>query len=212
MKHLLNNLSSEEKNSIREQHAGGMKVMTENFSKLINAKSGDVKPLVSEQDEMDDMMINKPGSGENLRSSVRVTVKNLTKGNEETVNGKLYDNNNWDELLYKIEGGEYVSDLSKNQGYAVGVGVNRQNYNEGDSLVVSFTAPVTVTKLNAAGRSKETISRIGITNAGTSETNVMINCRVGEYKWIVAEGKTDKPHPINEGDYISFDFVLSFKK
>ena len=49
MKHLLNNLSEEEKNSIREQHTGGMKVMTENFSKLLNSKLGDSKPLVNEQ-------------------------------------------------------------------------------------------------------------------------------------------------------------------
>jgi hypothetical protein len=49
MKHILNNLSNEEKNSIREQHTGGMKVMTENFSKLLNSKLGDSKPLVSEQ-------------------------------------------------------------------------------------------------------------------------------------------------------------------
>ena len=37
-----------EKNAIREQHAGGIKVMTENFNKLLNSKLGDVKPLVSE--------------------------------------------------------------------------------------------------------------------------------------------------------------------
>jgi hypothetical protein len=49
MKHILNNLSNEEKNSIREQHTGGMNVMTENFSKLLNSKLGDSKPLVSEQ-------------------------------------------------------------------------------------------------------------------------------------------------------------------
>jgi hypothetical protein len=49
MKHILNNLSEEEKNAIREQHAGGMKVITENFSKLLNSKLGDVKPLVNEQ-------------------------------------------------------------------------------------------------------------------------------------------------------------------
>ena len=48
MKHLLNNMSEEEKNTIREQHTGGMKVITENFYKLLNSKLGDVKPLVSE--------------------------------------------------------------------------------------------------------------------------------------------------------------------
>jgi hypothetical protein len=49
MKHLLNDLSEQEKNSIREQHTGGMKVITENFSKLLNSKLGDSKPLVSEK-------------------------------------------------------------------------------------------------------------------------------------------------------------------
>jgi hypothetical protein len=49
MKHILNDMSEQEKNSIREQHTGGMKVMTENFSKLINSKLGDSKPLVNEQ-------------------------------------------------------------------------------------------------------------------------------------------------------------------
>ena len=50
MKHILNNLTEEEKNSIREQHTGGMKVMTENFNKLINSKLGDSKPLVKEEE------------------------------------------------------------------------------------------------------------------------------------------------------------------
>lgn len=49
MKHILNDLTEQEKNSIREQHTGGMKVMTESFSKLLNSKLGDSKPLVSEQ-------------------------------------------------------------------------------------------------------------------------------------------------------------------
>lgn len=49
MKHLLNDMTEKEKNSIREQHTGGMKVMTESFSKLVNSKLGDSKPLVSEQ-------------------------------------------------------------------------------------------------------------------------------------------------------------------
>ena len=42
MKHLLNNLTEEEKNSIREQHEGGMKVMNENFRKMVNKKLGHV--------------------------------------------------------------------------------------------------------------------------------------------------------------------------
>lgn len=49
MKHILNNLTEEEKNSIREQHTGGMKVMTDKFNKLLESKLGDVKPILSEQ-------------------------------------------------------------------------------------------------------------------------------------------------------------------
>ena len=49
MKHILNNISEEEKNAIREQHTGGMKLNTEKFKNLIETKQGDVKPLVSEQ-------------------------------------------------------------------------------------------------------------------------------------------------------------------
>ena len=49
MKHILNDLTEQEKNAIREQHSGGMKVMTEKFSKLINSKLGDSKPLVNEE-------------------------------------------------------------------------------------------------------------------------------------------------------------------
>ena len=45
MKHLLNNLSEEEKNSIREQHTGGKKIVIENFNKLVNSKLGDAKPI-----------------------------------------------------------------------------------------------------------------------------------------------------------------------
>ena len=51
MKHLLNNLSEEEKNNIRQKHKGGLKVTTENFKRLVDTKSGLVKPLVNEQSE-----------------------------------------------------------------------------------------------------------------------------------------------------------------
>ena len=51
MKHLLNNLSDEEKNSIRKQHNGGMSVDTSRFKQLMESTLGDVKPLISEQNE-----------------------------------------------------------------------------------------------------------------------------------------------------------------
>jgi len=53
MKHLLNNLSEQEKNSIREQHEGGMKLDTSRFRTLLENKSGNVKPLVENEEEED---------------------------------------------------------------------------------------------------------------------------------------------------------------
>ncbi len=49
MKHLLNDLSEETKNAIREQHEGGKKIVIENFKKLIETKSGDVKTFLTEK-------------------------------------------------------------------------------------------------------------------------------------------------------------------
>jgi len=48
MKHLLNNLSEEEKNRIREQHEGGMRLAIDNFKKLVETKLGDAKPYLTE--------------------------------------------------------------------------------------------------------------------------------------------------------------------
>jgi hypothetical protein len=50
MKHILNDISKEEKNSILEQHTGGKHLMIENFNNLVNNKLGTVKTLISEDD------------------------------------------------------------------------------------------------------------------------------------------------------------------
>lgn len=52
MKHLLNDLSDEEKNRIREQHSGGKKIIIENFKKLIDTKLGDAKPFLNEGEDV----------------------------------------------------------------------------------------------------------------------------------------------------------------
>jgi hypothetical protein len=62
MKHLLNNMSEEEKNTIREQHTGGMKVITENFYKLLGSKLGNVKPLITEQNVNKKLLDTKTGT------------------------------------------------------------------------------------------------------------------------------------------------------
>jgi len=83
MKHILNNLSDEEKNSILEQHKGGMKVMTENFSKLLNSKLGDAKPLVNEQAE--DQNTHRYDKGEQSPG----IEKFLTNPNDDTISNGL---------------------------------------------------------------------------------------------------------------------------
>ena len=87
MKHILNNLSEEEKNAIREQHEGGMKVMTENFSKLINSKLGDSKPLVNEQPIPAPTPKQTPGP--NLAASGGGTTPQTKPKVNKTVNPKI---------------------------------------------------------------------------------------------------------------------------
>ena len=80
MKHLLNDLTEKEKNSIREQHTGGMKVVTENFSKLINTNSGDVKPLVNEQEDEDYSDLEKEFDELPDREFKDRAIKNVVQG------------------------------------------------------------------------------------------------------------------------------------
>jgi hypothetical protein len=49
MKHILNDLSNEEKQRILEQHTGGKTIYTSKFKMLLESKLGDTKPLVMEQ-------------------------------------------------------------------------------------------------------------------------------------------------------------------
>jgi hypothetical protein len=49
MKHILNDISQEEKNRILEQHSGGKTIDTTKFKRLLESTMGNVKPLISEQ-------------------------------------------------------------------------------------------------------------------------------------------------------------------
>ena len=138
MKHLLNNLSEEEKNRIREQHTGGMNIFTKKFNKLSTEKSGNVKPLINEQESE----IN-PQSQTEVKTVVNKVasegIKNVTpemmsspqfKGDYSgyvfggTFNGVKYD---WDcngvDGMSGIRGmvvGEIISETVENMFKAVG--------------------------------------------------------------------------------------------
>ena len=132
MKHLLNDLTEKEKNSIREQHTGGMKVVTENFSKLINSKSGDVKPLVNEREEGENMIrIPKNYRGVRMELGKVSTPEDIIDAYNDIVeegtplvsysNGIFYNEDDeeipvdvvLDELNYAITGGEDEEDMDE---------------------------------------------------------------------------------------------------
>jgi len=74
MKHLLNNISQEEKNRILEQHTGGKSIDTTRFKSLLESKSGNVKPLIMEGPT------DPPVSGTQRNPSVSGTQPNPSVG------------------------------------------------------------------------------------------------------------------------------------
>ena len=107
MKHLLNNISEEEKNRIREQHEGGMNLAIDNFKKLVETKLGDAKPYLTEASQEtceqcggrmeEGMCVEQCGSvEEELDESLGLKIKYLTIPEIESlakeIVGKLDDN------------------------------------------------------------------------------------------------------------------------
>jgi hypothetical protein len=90
MKHLLNDLSEEEKNRIREQHTGGKKVVIENFKKLVNTKLGDAKPYLNEEEEMKGAP-QKITSNEGYNYTYDIAPISLTKEDVEKRKGLKFD-------------------------------------------------------------------------------------------------------------------------
>ena len=89
MKHLLNDMSQEEMNSIREQHTGGKKITLENFSNMVNKKLGEVPTLISESeselDEQNRLKAALKGFGANRdeRKSERQDIRDKKKAERE---------------------------------------------------------------------------------------------------------------------------------
>ena len=180
------------------------------FNSLLESTIGDVRPLISEQE--DDMMINKPGSGKNITSSVNVTVKNLTKNSEEEVTSKFYDNDDYSEILSKIEqGGQSQSFYKDMFGYAVETILKKDNYDDFDSLMVEFIIPLSVEDLEVSNYSKNLVSKLDYTSVGTNKTKVSLFCKIDNFESIVLSGDTDQESPIPDVGFVKFDFVLRFK-
>ena len=96
MKHLMNDLSIEEKNRIRKQHEGGVSLDTSKFKKLMESKLGNSKPLVSESGSMySEFDLERMNSGEDitytpykggdLRTDIMKMIHNSNSPNEDII-------------------------------------------------------------------------------------------------------------------------------
>lgn len=99
MKHLLNNISEEEKNRIREQHEGGMNLSIDNFKTLVETKSGDAKPYLSEQDTDDEQIQTRTFSKEK-----GMPIGRLKESDIEDLAKKIVDclDDEGKELLFRL--------------------------------------------------------------------------------------------------------------
>jgi len=118
MKHLLNDMSQDEMNSIREQHTGGKELTIENFSEMVNKKLGEVPTLVTESE------LEEQGLGARMRAN-REARKQSKEANRK------YDN--WARSKGKI--------LSYNRDFIKRIGKFQEqlkkDYVIGDSLKLS---------------------------------------------------------------------------
>ena len=127
MKHLLNDMPDWERNSIREQHEGGMKIDVSRFKKLMETKLGDAKPLINEGDPYGSTpQVNKPGVTIDLPKDAIIPVINnkgiYEKDDESLVLFKSNERGNKGDVIYDFKLSDFP-DYSKitntlNTGYA----------------------------------------------------------------------------------------------
>ena len=201
MKHILNNLSEEEKNSIREQHTGGMKVMTESFSRLLNAKLGDAKPLVKEQSYYDNDL---ETSGASINTTTNVplfgNVKNYHREKRLSPSNWGKKINNTIEALNLDELNEKLKKSVKNQQFNSGfpnlnvylVSIKDKGNNNGVDLSYSFSYSDPKTDgynfisivFNPKGQSQESKNNALSKNPGSKVVNTgTFNFQNKEYEY-----------------------------
>jgi hypothetical protein len=105
MKHLLNDLSSEEKNNIRKQHTGGKQIDTSRFKTLSESKSGDVKPILNEA-----VTGSITGGFINVTNDKGKTENGCVKFTryDKTSDGKWEYDQDWAQGLFQISKGQEV--------------------------------------------------------------------------------------------------------
>jgi hypothetical protein len=101
MKHLLNDLSPEEKNNILKQHTGGKQIDTSRFKTLSESKSGDVKPILNGNIKT----ISKGNISESDMKIDPFTLSATSKGNLKITNNEtnlshIYSMKAWSALMW----------------------------------------------------------------------------------------------------------------
>lgn len=160
-------------------------------------------------------MINKPGSGRNIQSSVDMTIKNLTSGNIEKPTNTLYEDEDAYQILQsKID--DPTVDLEfdlKTYGYFVSALAKKDNYKAYDGLEISFELPFVVTSLEEGNKGDSLVSNIERRVSGNN-TKIKINAKIPEsmaFYGVFLKGKTDIPSPLKEGEFNRVAVSIRFR-
>jgi hypothetical protein len=100
MKHLLNNISDDEKRSILEQHKGGMKIYNEKFDALINKRLGEIDLFEQEFKERVDEKTFSTGNVSDLPQEIKDRLFEIGQNSKDFISyrqtnmkdGELNDN------------------------------------------------------------------------------------------------------------------------
>lgn len=189
MKHLLNNLSNEEKNTIREQHKGGISIDNSKFRKLLESTSGNVKPLITERsDQTNTPTSQKTSSGNNVintgliidctRRVITSTNISLTKEMNSIVIGAFCDmkNRNTEKMKSDAPPPSPATNESK-------FGYSKPLIMEQDSDMVITLPSDTPLKYNMGGYEKDDtkLTLFRVTKDGISKGNVIYSYLIQDY-------------------------------
>ena len=116
MKHILNNISQEEKNRILEQHRGGKQIDTTRFKSLLESTMGNVKPLISEAENTEGVTVGDvtdvtPTTGQTTGQTANYDKNYFTTKKTGTVS---FDNYGFPTKVDGVEIGDYDTQWRNN--------------------------------------------------------------------------------------------------
>jgi hypothetical protein len=164
-----------------------------------------------------DDMVNKPGSGKGLISSIDATINNLTKGTSEVVKLNFKKDTDYNYLSSFLDGitGAVADDIRNSYGYVFYGETKGDKYGEDDSLLITINVPLILKNSEINHISKNVISNVNTSISGKN-TKVSINCKTvestntGGFLPVVLSYKVDQDASPFGGDS-NCDLVLRFR-